>query len=324
MVNMGLDGIGGGDVHNALISGNWISLKIPPGQKHSDGIQFWNVARNENSTNLTIEDNKIRAHNQQSHGIYMANAAANGDGGAGTFFKNVIIRDNKIITGDGLGLSWGQTDNLDIHRNIIIKDPTLPQDNGTVPSIRVHTRATDVSVTHNVGHKAPQAADANWQTVKHSGGGWNIDDNPIIRVGASVNDAIALLARNTGAPAAAAAAAEAPAATLFALADDAQGDTFRFDAAGKKTDVVTGFGFDQGDRIVLHDYAENTFRGEAAEITLDGTAVTITSLDELRALDAASPRVKVREGDDDTLIIHVRQPGPDHAIYLADLAHEYF
>jgi hypothetical protein len=151
LVDLAWDGIIGGDIHHAVFSGNDISLDIPAGRLHSDGFQFWNVGTNKPSNDMLIEDNVIRAHNNASHGIYMANAIANGGGGANTFFQDVVIRDNTIVSGDGLGLSWGQTNHLDIHGNIVLRDPTLPADR-TTPSIRVHYDATDVSIKGNVTH----------------------------------------------------------------------------------------------------------------------------------------------------------------------------
>ena len=52
--------------------------------------------------------------------------------------------------------------------------------------------------------------------------------------------------------------------------------------------------------------------------------MTIDHLDDLRELDQASSAVHVREGRNDTLIIDIDQPGPDHVVQILDLAHAYF
>ena len=229
LIDLAWDGIIGGDIHHAVFSGNVISLDIPSGRKHSDGFQFWNVGSNLPSTDMLIEDNVIQAHNNQSHGIYMANAIANNGGGAGSFFQDVVIRGNTIISGDGLGLSWGQTDHLDIHGNIVLDDPTLPADR-TSPSIRVHYSATDVSITGNVTHKAPAAADANWQPHVMSGA-WTVANNPIIRIGASLAEAQALL--DFGTP---------PQNTPPSITSDGGGATAAVDIAENTTTVTTAGG----------------------------------------------------------------------------------
>ena len=75
--NITLDGMIIGRTHNALFSGNTIDLHSTPGLRHSDGMQFYNSGENAPSTDVTVEDNIIRTHNKQSHGIYMGNAIAN-------------------------------------------------------------------------------------------------------------------------------------------------------------------------------------------------------------------------------------------------------
>ena len=56
------------------------------------------------SDDMRIEDNVIRAHNAQSHGIYMANAIANGGGGANTYFTG---RRDQAATRSSPETDWG-------------------------------------------------------------------------------------------------------------------------------------------------------------------------------------------------------------------------
>ncbi len=199
LTNIGTDGFAGGDLHNTVFSGNSISLAAPSGRLHSDGIQLWNVPTDDATTDLLIENNLIQTHNSASHGIYMWNLNANDGGGPSTYFQNVTIQGNTILSGDGFGLSWGQTNHLDIHGNIILKDLGLMSVPGT-PSIRVNTNATNVSVTGNVTHKEPLATDANWFTVSHSSADWTIAGNPIVPLGTSLAQAQAVLGPANVAP----------------------------------------------------------------------------------------------------------------------------
>jgi hypothetical protein len=283
-----------------VIAGNTISLNVPAGQKHSDGIQLWNVGSNKPSTDLLIEDNTILAENYQSHGIYMNNAKANAGGGSSTFFQDVVIRDNVIVTGDGLGLSWAQTNHLDITGNIVIRDPDLA-DSRTSPTIRVSQGATDVTVTGNVSHKAPGAANANWQSAS-TPGAWTINDNAIVPVGSSLAEARDALGGSGPDP-------------------NPGGETFRFDSAGP-TDVVRDLDFAAGDRIVLFDYAAGTFKGGSS--SSDGTTVTFTSLGDIRTVDAASSAIKIHEGSNDTIAIAISQTDENHAVRIVGLADDYF
>ncbi len=52
--------------------------------------------------------------------------------------------------------------------------------------------------------------------------------------------------------------------------------------------------------------------------------VKIDHIDDLRELARASSDVHIREGKNDMLIIDIDQPGTDHVVKIADLAHVYF
>jgi hypothetical protein len=321
--NISNDAIIAGNLAGATIAGNDIDLAVPSGHRHSDGIQMWNNPPNSPSSNVVIEDNVIHTHNNWSHGIYMANAVANGGGGASSFYQHVTIEGNTVVAGDGLGLSWGQTNHLDIRENIIIKDPALLPEK-SIPSIRVAWQSTDVHITHNVVEKASQAADSAWQQVGKTGSAWEVDDK-IISVGSSLKAAQSAKAAMLG--------GEQP------PGDDGNGggtgsdgpnigtsgaDVFRFDATGDK-DYVRDVDFSGGDKLVLHDYAAGTFKGgSAVGASADGTSVTIDSLADLDAVRSASPNVRVHEGVDDTIAIMIKQSSDVHEVRLVGLAHDFF
>ncbi len=113
-----------GGVHNALFANNDISLDTPSGRKHTDGMQFYNNGGAPLS-NVTISGNTIHTHNGSSHGIYLANHAADVGGGSSTFFQDLTITHNTIISGQVSGIAVGQTNGLTIDGNVILQDPRL-------------------------------------------------------------------------------------------------------------------------------------------------------------------------------------------------------
>ncbi len=323
LVDLAWDGIIGGNIHNAVFTGNSISLDIPAGRKHSDGFQFWNVGSNKPSDHIRIEDNVIRADNTQSHGIYMANAIANGGGGANTYFSDVVIKGNTIISGDGLGLSWGQTDNLDIQDNIVLKDTSLPAGRGA-PQIRVHYNATDVSITGNYTHQAPSGADANWQPHA-TNNGWTIANNKIVPVGTTLADVTGPTSPPPPPPPAPPPPTSPPPPPPPVQSGNGQADHFRFDAAGP-TDVVNRLDFGEGDTIELYNYKGGTFHaqkgGNVLVVTIKGAI--IDSMADLHELEAASDAVHIRQGSNDTLVMDIDQPAGVHSIEMTNMAHLYF
>jgi hypothetical protein len=308
--NVSTDGIIAGNLHDGVISGNTIDLNAPSGRKHSDGIQFHNDARNTATTDLSITNNTIVTHNNQSHGIYMANNAANDGGGAASFFQNVQIKGNWVIAGDGFGISWGQTNHLDITGNIVIKDRhLLPEE--SVPSIRVAWPSTDVSITGNVVQKKSVPADSIWHEVNKHGANWQVSDK-IIAVGSTLDAARASLAALKAAP-----PSDAPPQAL-----DGGADVFRFAPKIGTTEAARGIDFAAGDTIELHDYAKGTFSGAFA--SPDGTSITIDSLAELRETARAPTAVATFEAKNDALALVIHQDDGNHQVRLIGLAHDYF
>jgi len=304
MTNMGNDGLIAGSLFDSSISGNVIDLAVPAGRIHSDGLQFFNNAGNVASTDLVIEDNLIRTHNNWSHGIFFGNAVANNGGGASSFYQNVTIEGNTIVSGDGLGLSWAQTNGLDIHQNIVIRDPDLPA-NKSIPSIRVAWQSTDVEITDNVVQKKSLAADAAWQTVNKMGSNWEISDK-LVAAGTTLEGARSALADLQAAP-----------------GSGAEGDVFHFVAKIGGIDSVAGVDFDGGDTVVLDGYRTGTFKGEFA--SADGTSVTIDSLADLKAIDQDSKAMNIHPGQYDSIAMVIHQGSAGyHLLQLQGLGSDYF
>ena len=328
-----------GHVHAATISGNSISLKVPNGTKHTDGIQFYNTGTNDPMTNVVVQNNRIETHNQMSHGIYAANGLADDRGSSSTFFRNVTVDHNTVISGQVSGIAMGQTSGLQVTNNIILQDTSHRSSREILtPVIRVEKDSTGVVIKGNVTHKLPEASGSNWQPTDKSEPGWTISGNKLVSVGTSLKTAEGL-APSAGAGSTVKAAGAAAAATTVEAAKevasakqaaptaDGHADTFRFDAKGA-TDVVRNFAFGDHDQIVLHDYAKGTFHGQSGGnplvITENGSMVKIDSMADLHELAKASGKVHVHEGQRDTLIINIEQPGHDHMIKILDMAHAYF
>ena len=246
-------------IQTGTISGNSISMNVKNGTKHTDGIQFFGG----NMSNVTIQNNLIETHNTQSHGIY-------GGNGGNSFYKNITIDHNTILSAQVLGIAVGETNGLKITNNIVLRDLS---GSGT-PLIRVNHDATGVTISGNVTHKTPEASGANWQPTGKSEPGWTISNNKLVSVGTSLKTAESL-APSAGAPdsvksaGAASVATASVADTLSAdtatakVAADAAADTFRFDGHKGTGGHVDGLDFDAGDRMVLRHFDANTFEALA-------------------------------------------------------------
>ncbi len=97
--NISQDAMIVGGVHKAVFAENTISLHVPPMTKHTDGMQFYNSGSNNPLRDVVIRDNQIATHNGASHGIYMANGLANSTGNASTFFRDIVIKHNTVVSG---------------------------------------------------------------------------------------------------------------------------------------------------------------------------------------------------------------------------------
>jgi hypothetical protein len=324
-------------VHSTTISGNSIKLDVKSGTKHTDGIQFYNTSGNDPMSNVTVQNNRIETDNVMSHGIYAANGLAN-HGGTSTYFRDVTIDHNTIVSGQMSGIAIGQTIGLKITNNILLQDTSNRSGSEIrTPVIRVDHDSSKVTISGNVTHKTPEASGTNWQPTDKGEPGWTISNNKIVSIGTSVKTAESL-APNAGASSSVAAPASSPSevaaakvavasAPAAAAADDGHADVFRFDGEkAKGSGHVDGLDFAAGDKLALIHYDAGTFHGHAGgnylAAALDGTFAKIDSFADLRELDQASSKVSVH-ADGDTLVIDIDQKGADHAIELAGLGHVY-
>lgn len=109
---IGYDGLAIGHTQGVLIQGNNIDMHAH-GDSHRDGIQFYNQGTKAPSANITIRNNVIKTDDGVTHGIYMGNNDGK-YGNTNEFYKNVVIENNTIKTGQLLGLAVGGTQGLSI------------------------------------------------------------------------------------------------------------------------------------------------------------------------------------------------------------------
>jgi len=160
ILGMSWDAMISGGVHHALYADNNISMSIPKGRLHTDGMQFYNNGGSALS-DVTISNNIIET-NGRSHGIYMGNNYAHTGGGPSAFFSNVVIDHNTIHTTNSLGIAVGETNHLTI------------TDNWT-SGIRVRYSSTDVHISDN--NVAPKPSGTNWAVVRNTIEPWDVHDN---------------------------------------------------------------------------------------------------------------------------------------------------
>lgn len=321
----GLDGMIVGKVHDVLIEGNAIGLHVQPGKKHTDGIQFWNTGANEPSTDITIRDNLVETNNSASHGIYMANGNA-GTYGKAAAFKNVVIEDNVVVSGQVSGVAWGRTDGLDISGNVLLQDASIKSTKVIhTPAIRVESTSTDVEIKGNITHVAPTSSGKNWAPDKKANPSWRIEDNKIVKPGTRPEDVATSKPGTKPEP-----GDPAPTKPTDTKPGDGNGeaDTFRFDGPKVGSRTIEGVDFSEGDKIKLIDFHDDTFDhikgGNKLAVSLDGTYAAIDSVADLKELDAASDYVTIRETGEDSILITITQPGmAKHLIALTGMSQDY-
>ncbi|MFO1144170.1 MAG: right-handed parallel beta-helix repeat-containing protein [Amaricoccus sp.] len=311
--DISLDGMMVGGIHDGLIQGNDIDLNVPAGTKHTDGIQFYNTNHNDPLSNVVVKANVIATHNNYSHGIFMANALGDQTGDASTYYRDITIADNVIVSAQVSGIAVGRTIGLTIDGNTILQDANFRSDTiGKTPVIRVSQASTQVSITDNFTHVAPAASVANWQKVKSGPpADWIIENNQIVARGTTIDHLPDPKPDPDPTP---------------PTVGNGQADTFRFSSAPGSTDVADRVNFDEGDVIRLENYRGGTFFGQKGGnlliVTIHGAV--IDSLADLRELQAASPKVHVSDGGDNSLVLDIEQRSGVHSIHLPGLAHAYF
>ena len=182
-----LDGMIVGGVHNAYFAGNHVRMHVPQGTKHTDGMQFYNSQVNDPSSTVGIRDNVIETNNKASHGIYMANGIADDTGDPSSFYSDIVIKRNVIVSAQVSGIAVGQVDGVSILGNTILQDTDFRSTRDIdTPVIRVHAASTGVRISDNITHEVPAASGANWFPTRVPEPRWVIVDNALVPVGTAL------------------------------------------------------------------------------------------------------------------------------------------
>jgi preprotein translocase subunit YajC len=306
---IGYDGLAIGHTQGVLIQGNNIDMHAH-GDSHRDGIQFYNQGTKAPSANITIKNNVIKTDDGVTHGIYMGNNDGK-YGNTNEFYKNVVIENNTIKTGQLLGLAVGGTQGLSIRNNVVVQsEDYYSKKTVNQPMILVDKDAKGVSLSGNTVLKAPAIADDahNWSIVGTLGN----TGSKIVSLGASVSSATSTTTKSAAA----------------ALTSSSDGDEFRFlgSSVGQGKTNKLSIDFSDGDLLILSKYANHTFNdvngGNVVQNNSAGNYVKIDSLTDLQELVHASKGIKAKVSGD-TLTIDIAQAHGTHHLVLAGLGHEY-
>ena len=315
-----------GRIDGALIQGNDVTMKGEPGTAHRDMIQFWNNDVNDPSNDIVIRGNTLVAAETVTHGIFMANDLAQKGGGISTYYKDILIENNTIKSGQVFGILVGQSDGLTVRNNTVLQhssvDSTRPVD---TPVIRVENDSRSVSITGNTTHRTPEAvsSDNNWQSEDaRVPGGWTISGNKIVSIGTDTGGSTGGSAGGGGS---APVAPEGPTGDGHGVADN-----FRYNGAeiaGKKTVTFSDVDFSEGDRILLRNFDVDTFVHYKGDNTLlvdaDRNYVRIDSLLDIQELVTAAPDVTAIFRTNDVLVMRIAQNDGTLDIVLPGFAADY-
>ncbi len=307
-----------GDVHDVRIEGNEVhDQKV--NAKHTDMIQFWAVQKGQVSSDVTIKNNVLYSGGDgETHGIYIGNELVARGGGRSDFYKDFVIENNTVVSGQYHGLSVGATDGLSIRSNTVLQTPGGSDNGVTIPRIVVDDRAVDVKISGNTAHM-----------ISDDGGkSWSVGGNKIVARGEKASQTPSRDSGTSGDDSGG--GAKAPQAPQAGLDGDGRAETFRFDGdnvKGLDRDKVAGLDFGEGDKLVLIDYDRNTFDDEWKDSnyvanSLDGRFVRIDSLADIHEIAAESRDIDV-DVRGDTLVLTIDQNSGTHQISLEGLGGSY-
>ena len=167
-----------------------IDMNSTPGLKHSDGMQFWNTGSNNPSSDLVIADNVIRTHNDAEprhlHGQCRRQLDAATPAPSSRTSRST---DNIVVSGDGFGIAWGQTDGLDISDNIILRDMWRSRAPGAAPrtswSTRIPPTSRSPATSPTCSRGRPMSSGSRTNRAEP---GWTIANNKIVPIGTTLQD----------------------------------------------------------------------------------------------------------------------------------------
>lgn len=175
-----MDGMNFAEVQNVRIEANHIHnfIRNLNSKDHADMIQFWTNRTSSPSRNITIRNNVLNSgqgHFTQS--IFMRNDMVDrGLAGDEMFYRDLTIENNVIINAHLHGITVGETDNLVIRNNTVVRNARSEGKRKNralwTPQIRVAETSTDVTIKSNI-------------TSKITGQGqqrdWRVEDNLFVQ-----------------------------------------------------------------------------------------------------------------------------------------------
>ena len=156
-----MDGMDFAQMDRVLIEGNHIHdfKRVLASTDHADMIQFWTNGTKTPSSDITIRGNILNSGaGLYTQSIFMRNDQVDtGKAGPEMFYRRVVIEENVIINAHLHGITVGETADLMIRNNSVIRNAASqgPEDNPALwtPQIRVAPTSTKVTVIKNVVSK---------------------------------------------------------------------------------------------------------------------------------------------------------------------------
>lgn len=172
-------------VTNGLIQNNQFTKKANPNlDNHQDLIQIANnVSASPAASNIRILNNKLSADDVNTHGIYIDNKESQGSNKTSDYYRNIVIENNEILTGQVLGIAVAETIGLSIRNNKLLQHTKVTGTHPVyVPSIRIGRRCSSVDVTNNTVHLDPVVADnaKNWTPLTTRPAGFILAPNTTV------------------------------------------------------------------------------------------------------------------------------------------------
>lgn len=300
-----------GRINDAVIEDNTVSMNTPITRDHKDMIQFYNDGVNDPSTNILIQNNTLIANEIMTHGIYMGNELSDDGFGPETFYEDITITGNVIVSGQLLAIAVGGVDGLTITDNEVLKTRSVTATNGDkTPYIVVQDEAVNVTITDNITLGKPYGTGNSWQKSS-TNPDWVISNNTIV-----------------------------PASTLPGTVDpsdipvysgpgNGKVDEFRVKGtwvSGETSHEFSKVHFGEGDYITLIFFDNDTFLhqsgGNTVWANLAGNYVKIDSMADIEELVQYSPDISATITGDDLVVNITQNSGIEH-MTLKGLASSY-
>jgi parallel beta-helix repeat protein len=177
--DMRMDGMNFTSVQDVAITDNFIHdfRRSRDPKDHADMIQFWTKGTDLPSTGIVIQGNVLMAGNgNPTQSIFMRNEEVDqGRAGHEMFYRDVTIQDNVIINGHLHGITLGESENVIVRRNTLIRMAAMARDENLskavrIPRISVAEASSHVTVEGNLAAAFPAPRP-----------GWLVDNNLVVQ-----------------------------------------------------------------------------------------------------------------------------------------------